>query len=73
MKAIGVGKKRTVGGGRPENGARMGFKLSCISDNNAGGKEEKRRENRSYIYLWQSLQVNGSHSTHKLNRAGCSQ
>ena len=26
----------------PENGARMGFKLSCISDNNAGGREREK-------------------------------
>ena len=34
----------------PENGARMGFKLSCISDNNAGGKGGKeRREPQLYL------------------------
>lgn len=38
-------------GGRPENGARMGFKLSCISDNNAGEKGGKeRREPQLYLH-----------------------
>ena len=55
----------------PENGARMGFKLSCISDNNAGGKgERERRENRSYIYLQANTEVKESYSTHNLIKGG---
>ena len=44
-----VGKKRSEEAlpcPPAENGARMGFKLSCISDNNAGGRERKEEHRR---------------------------
>ena len=47
-----------------ENGARMGFKLSCISDNNARGKGRKGEENRSYIYTQLNTEVYDLHLTY---------